>query len=128
MKTEAWFAQIGAILAGLSVVGGAFGSHLLREKLSADFLSAFETGVRYQMYHALALIAIAWVHSRWPRVEIQIAGWCFVAGVALFCGSIYALVLSHHGWIGAVTPLGGLAFISGWALLFWGVWKNGGVR
>ena len=113
------FASLGALSALLSVAAGAFGAHALRARLSAEMLGVFETAARYQMYHALALMAVAWAVSRWPGTLPQWAGWSFVAGTVLFSGSLYALALSGVRWLGAITPFGGLAFIAGWAVLAW---------
>lgn len=114
------FFVLGSILAGLGVVLGAFGAHALRGSLSAEDLATFEVGVRYQMYHALALLAVAWAGGRWESTALTAAGWLFVAGIVVFSGSLYLLVLSGQRWLGAITPLGGLALIAGWALLAWG--------
>jgi len=108
---------LGAVAAFLAVTLGAFGAHGLRGRLSPDMLAVFETGVRYHMYHALALILVGLMMSRWSGWLIQTAGWCFVAGILLFSGSLYALALSGVTILGAVTPLGGLAFLAGWACL-----------
>ena len=77
----------------------------------------FETGARYQMYHAFGLLAVAWAVTRWPGPLVQWAGWLFLAGTILFSGSLYALALSGIRWLGAITPLGGIAFLAGWACL-----------
>jgi uncharacterized membrane protein YgdD (TMEM256/DUF423 family) len=114
---ERLFFGLGALSAFVSVAAGAFGAHALRARLPADLLAAFETGARYQMYHALGLIAVAWAASRWPGPLAQYAGWLFVAGTLLFSGSLYALALSGARWLGAVTPLGGVAFLGGWICL-----------
>jgi uncharacterized membrane protein YgdD (TMEM256/DUF423 family) len=111
------FATLGALSAFLAVGAGAFGAHALRSRLDPDLLAVFETGVRYQMYHALALLAVAWVVTRWPGPWPVRAGWLFVAGTLLFSGSLYALALSGLRWLGAVTPLGGVAFRAGWLCL-----------
>jgi uncharacterized membrane protein YgdD (TMEM256/DUF423 family) len=87
--------------------------------LSAADLATFETGVRYHMYHALALLAAAWAVERWGAGTATLAGWSFVAGIVLFSGSLYMLVLTGPRWLGAITPLGGVAFLLGWALLAW---------
>jgi uncharacterized membrane protein YgdD (TMEM256/DUF423 family) len=113
------FFALGSLLAGLAVLLGAFGAHALRESLSPEDLQTFEIGVRYQMYHALGLLAVAWAHTRWEGAALTAAGWLFVAGIVVFSGSLYVLVLSGQRWLGAVTPLGGLAFVAGWALLAW---------
>jgi uncharacterized membrane protein YgdD (TMEM256/DUF423 family) len=111
------FLLVGAVGAFLAVTLGAFGAHGLRGRLSPEMLAVFETGVRYHMYHALALILVALVMGRMSGWLIQTAGWCFVAGIVLFSGSLYALALSGVTILGAVTPIGGLAFLVGWACL-----------
>ena len=116
---ERTFAGIGAVLALVAVGLGAFGAHGLRPTLSAADMATFETAARYQMYHALGLIAVAWVYSRWPGTLVVVAGWLFVAGTVVFSGSLYTLVLTGQRWLGAVTPLGGLCFLVGWALIAW---------
>ena len=118
------FALIGSLLAMVAVVFGAFGAHALRGRLSPEDLVTFETGVRYQMYHALALLAVAWAASRWPSGATTAAGWLFVLGIVVFSGSLYLLVLTGQRWLGAVTPLGGLAMIGGWASLAWAIFRG----
>jgi uncharacterized membrane protein YgdD (TMEM256/DUF423 family) len=112
------FARLGCWLAALAVAMGAFGAHLLQMRLTPDRLAVFETAVRYQMYHALALVVVG-VAQR-PFLDRNLstaAGWTFAAGIVLFSGSLYALVLTGARWWGAVTPLGGVAFLAGWVLL-----------
>jgi uncharacterized membrane protein YgdD (TMEM256/DUF423 family) len=111
------FVMLGAASAFVAVAAGAFGAHALRARLAPDLLAVFETAARYQMYHALALLAVAWVGARWPGPLPNWAGWLFVAGTLLFSGSLYALALSGVRWLGAVTPLGGAAFLAGWICL-----------
>jgi uncharacterized membrane protein YgdD (TMEM256/DUF423 family) len=111
------FLLVGAVAAFLAVTLGAFGAHGLRGRLSPEMLGVFETGVRYHMYHALALILVALVMGRMSGWLIQTAGWAFVAGIVLFSGSLYALALSGVTILGAITPLGGVAFLIGWACL-----------
>ena len=111
-----WFAA-GAVLSGLGVLVGAFGAHGLRERVTADMLAVFETGVRYHLIHGLAVLAVAWAASRWPSAWIGAAGWLFVAGIVVFSGSLYILALSGTRWWGAVTPIGGVCFLAGWAAL-----------
>ncbi|OKH26068.1 hypothetical protein NIES593_03040 [Hydrococcus rivularis NIES-593] len=113
------FIAIAAILAGLSVAAGAFASHALKAKLTERALEIFETGAKYQMYHALALLLVAILLSRVETVTIplMVAGYAFIVGIALFCGSLYALSLSGIKWLGAITPLGGIAFLVGWGML-----------
>jgi uncharacterized membrane protein YgdD (TMEM256/DUF423 family) len=117
------FVLLGAVLACLGVAGGAFGAHSLKALLPADLLAVFETGVRYQMYHALALLFVGWAIERFPSPHVRRAGWLFTIGIVLFSGSLYALSLSGVRWLGAVTPLGGAALIAGWALLALGCWR-----
>jgi uncharacterized membrane protein YgdD (TMEM256/DUF423 family) len=112
------FFSIGALSAFLSVAAGAFGAHALRARLSPEYLAVFETAARYQMYHALGLLAVAWAVARWPGALPQWAGWMLVAGTVLFSGSLYALALTGARWLGAITPLGGIAFLAGWLCLF----------
>jgi uncharacterized membrane protein YgdD (TMEM256/DUF423 family) len=111
------FLLAGAISGFVGVGAGAFGAHGLRARLTPELLSVFETAVRYQMYHALALIAAAWVASRWPGALTGASGWLFVGGTVVFSGSLYALALTGTRWLGAVTPLGGLCFLAGWLCL-----------
>ncbi len=108
---------LGAASAFISVAAGAFGAHGLRARLSPDLLAAFETGARYQMYHALGLMAAAFALSRWPGPWPVRAGWLFVAGTVLFSGSLYTLALTGIRWLGAITPFGGVAFLAGWVCL-----------
>lgn len=101
----------------VGVALGAFGAHALRERLSADMLQVFETGVRYHFYHSLSLLAVGWLAETHPSPWITGAGLAFAAGVLVFSGSLYILALSGVRWWGAVTPLGGLAFLLGWLCL-----------
>lgn len=111
-----WFA-LGALMALLAVAFGAFATHGLRDRLPADSLAIFETGVRYQMYHGLALLATAYAAQRWGSGLVLAAGILFLAGIILFSGSLYLLALSGVRLLGAVAPLGGLAFLAGWVCL-----------
>ncbi len=112
------FLLLGALSGFLAVAAGAFGAHALRAVLTPDLLAVFETGARYQMYHALALILVAVVSASAPqRRTVAAAGWCFVVGTLLFSGSLYLLALTGLRWWGAVTPVGGVAFLAGWACL-----------
>jgi len=113
------FFALGSVFAGLAVALGAFGAHALRSSLNAADLATFEIGVRYQMYHALALLAVAWASTRWDTPTVAAAGWTFVAGIVVFSGSLYVLVLTGQRWLGAVTPIGGVLLIVGWGLLAW---------
>ena len=119
------FALAGAVSAFIAVAAGAFGAHALRARLAPDLLTVFETGARYQMYHALALLAVAWASNHWPGTPLRLAGWLFIGGTVLFSGSLYLLALTGARWLGAVTPLGGLLFLAGWAALAIGVAKGG---
>jgi uncharacterized membrane protein YgdD (TMEM256/DUF423 family) len=111
------FVIMGAVFGGLSVAAGAFGAHALRAQLEPRMLEAFETGARYQMYHSLALFAAAWIHQQTQAPAAQFAGWAFVAGIMLFSGSLYAMAFTGIRGLGAVTPVGGVAFMVGWAAL-----------
>ncbi|MSR36339.1 MAG: DUF423 domain-containing protein [Gemmatimonadetes bacterium] len=113
------FATIGAVLGFLGVAAGAFGAHALRARLTPEDLGIFETAARYQMYHALALIGVAWAAGRWPGAAANASGWLFLAGTIVFSGSLYLLVLTGPRWLGAVTPIGGLALLGGWLALGW---------
>jgi uncharacterized membrane protein YgdD (TMEM256/DUF423 family) len=111
------FFALGALSAFLAVAAGAFGAHALKSRLTADMLAVFDVGVRYQMYHAFALIACAWAATKWPGSLVNASGWLFVAGTIVFSGSLYVLSLSGVRWLGAMTPFGGLAFLAGWICL-----------
>jgi uncharacterized membrane protein YgdD (TMEM256/DUF423 family) len=101
---------VGAVLGFLGVAAGAFGAHALREAVTADRLAVFETAVRYQMYHALALLAVG-------AIGADRAGWAFLAGTTIFSGTLYLLVLTDRRWLGAITPIGGVLLLAGWVLL-----------
>jgi uncharacterized membrane protein YgdD (TMEM256/DUF423 family) len=111
------FGFLGAVSAFLAVAAGAFGAHALRARLAPDLLAIFETGARYQMFHALALVLIALLAARQPTGALTLAGWMFVLGTLLFSGSLYALALTGVRALGAITPLGGLCFLAGWVAL-----------
>lgn len=117
MSRTLW--MVGCLSAFVAVGAGAFGAHALRARLDPGLLAVFETGARYQMYHSLAILAAAWAAERWGSPAAGAAGWLFAAGIVLFSGSLYALALSGVRWLGAITPLGGVAFLAGWALLAW---------
>lgn len=116
---ERTFFALGAGVALLGVALGAFGTHGLMGSLSPADLATFETGVRYQLIHALGLLAVAWASTRWPSGTTYAAGWLMAAGILIFSGSLYALVLTGQRWMGAVTPLGGVCFLAAWGLLAW---------
>jgi uncharacterized membrane protein YgdD (TMEM256/DUF423 family) len=122
------FFLLGSASAGLAVALGAFGAHALKARLSPEMLAVYETGVRYQLTHALALLAVAWAVTRWPGPAVTASGWLFVAGTLLFSGSLYALALTGVRGLGAVTPIGGVAWLVGWGCLAWGVWRSGGAQ
>ena len=107
---------IGAASAFVGVAAGAFGAHALADRLSADLLAVYETGVRYELFHALALVATGLAAHRWPGVGWAGAGWLFAAGTVLFSGSLYILALTGATWLGAVTPIGGVCFLAGWVV------------
>ena len=118
------FAVLGALSGFLAVGAGAFGAHGLKARLTPDMLAVFETAVRYQMYHALALLAVAWAIGRWPGRATAAGGWCFVAGTVIFSGSLYALALTGVRGLGAITPVGGVLFLAGWLLLALAAWRG----
>lgn len=111
------FLLLGALGGFLAVALGAFGAHALRARLSPDMLAVFETGVRYQMYHSLALLLVASMIPRLGGWLIATAGWLFTAGIVIFSGSLYLLATTGVTILGAITPIGGLAFLAGWACL-----------
>ena len=121
---ERVFFILGSLSALLGVGLGAFASHGLKARLAPELLATFEIGVRYQMYHALALLGVAWACARWPGAAANASGWLFVAGTLLFSGSLYVLALSGARWLGAVTPFGGLAFLAGWVCLAIAAWPR----
>ncbi len=121
---ERLFFSLGSLSALVAVSLGAFAAHGLKSRLAPEMLAVFETGVRYQMYHALALLAAAWAYAKWPGAMTAAGGWLFVAGTLLFSGSLYGIALCGLRWLGPVTPLGGLAFLAGWACLAWAAWKQ----
>ena len=118
------FVIIGSLSAFVAVSLGAFAAHALKNKLPADLFNVWEVGVRYHLYHALALFAVAWVVAQWPAANFAPAGWLFVAGTIIFSGSLYLLSLSGVRWLGAITPIGGLCFLAGWAWMAWCGWRS----
>jgi uncharacterized membrane protein YgdD (TMEM256/DUF423 family) len=118
------FFALGGLSGFIGVALGAFAAHGLKSRLSPELLATFEIGVRYQMFHALALLAVGLAQARWPGAVLAAGGWLFVAGTLLFSGSLYALSLTGEKWLGAVAPAGGLAFLAGWLCLAWGAWKG----
>ena len=130
--TNRFLATSGAVLGGLGVIIGAFGAHALKGRVAPDMLAVFETGVRYQVYHALALFAAAWLAGHGPSREAAWAGRLFILGTVLFSGSLYALALlgergvpalNPYGGVGIITPIGGVALIAGWIVMAVGAWR-----
>ena len=113
------FLLIGALAAFLGVAFGAFGAHALRARLSPEALAVFETGVRYQMYHAFAVLIVALALVHLDGWAVRAAGWLFTIGIVLFSGSLYAVAFTGIRTFGAITPIGGVAFLAGWLLLVW---------
>lgn len=118
------FFVLGSFSGFLGVGFGAFAAHALRGRLDPGLQVTFEIGVRYQMYHALGLLAAGWAHARWPGGFVTAGGWLFVCGTVLFSGSLYVLSLSGARWLGMITPFGGLALLAGWLCLASGAWRG----
>jgi uncharacterized membrane protein YgdD (TMEM256/DUF423 family) len=118
------FFTLGSLSAFIAVALGAFGAHALKSRLDANLLAVFETGVRYQMIHALALLAVGWACTRWPGLVLTLSGWLFVLGTLLFSGSLVVLSLTGARWLGAITPLGGVAWLAAWLCLAWSAWRG----
>jgi uncharacterized membrane protein YgdD (TMEM256/DUF423 family) len=111
------FLLLGAVYGLLGVAFGAFGAHALRARLTPELLAVYHTGVEYQFYHALALLAVGLLALQRGVAPLPLAGWCFALGVPLFSGSLYLLALTGTRWLGAITPFGGLLFLVGWGAL-----------
>lgn len=111
------FVVAGALLAALAVAAGAFGAHALAGRLSAERLATWETAARYHLIHSLALVLLGALYARWPAPLLSLSGWLFTFGIVVFGGTVYALALGGPRWLGAITPLGGLALISGWVVI-----------
>jgi uncharacterized membrane protein YgdD (TMEM256/DUF423 family) len=118
---------LAAVNGFISVAAGAFAAHGLKGKLEPRMFEIFETGARYQMYHALALLAVAWVAARSPSTVTTAAGACFVGGIVLFSLSLYALSLTGVTKLGVITPFGGVLFLLGWACLAAAGWRLAGL-
>lgn len=120
------FILLGSVLMFLGVAAGAFGAHGLSRYFAAhpELRGTFDTAVRYHMLHALALFIAAWLAEKWPGSPTSLAGWLFFVGIVLFSGSLYLLVFSRVRWLGAITPIGGVAFLAGWACLFMAAWRS----
>jgi len=121
---ERHFLGIGALSAAIAVTAGAFGAHGLSDMVTAERLVVWETAARYHMYHALALLIVAYLCSQKSGGPARLAGWLFVAGTVIFSGSLYTLTLTGITILGAITPLGGACLIAGWLVLAWGVWRR----
>ena len=121
---ERLFFSIGCAFGFVVVALGAFAAHALKAHLAPEQLATFEVGVRYQLIHALALLAVAWAHTRWPGRCVRLGGWLFIVGSLLFSGSLYALSLSGVRALGIVTPIGGIALLAGWLGLLWAPWRK----
>jgi uncharacterized membrane protein YgdD (TMEM256/DUF423 family) len=121
------FLAAGGIAALLAVALGAFGAHALKTRVPPEMLAVWHTGVEYNLFHALGLLAVGIVAMQLPESPLlKYSGWLMLAGILLFSGSLYALALSGERWLGAVTPLGGLAFLAAWALFIAAVLRSGG--
>jgi uncharacterized membrane protein YgdD (TMEM256/DUF423 family) len=124
MTPDRLFVLIGALNAAVAVTLGAFGAHALKARLPDDLLAVYHTGNQYHFYHALGLILVGLVAGRWSdSVLLRSSGWLMLAGIVLFSGSLYLLSVTGQRWLGAVTPLGGLAFIVAWVLLAVAAWR-----
>ncbi len=122
MNADRIMITVGAVSAMVAVGAGAFGAHFLRDRLSEDLVTVFETGARYQMYHAFALVLVGMIMSRGAGAPAIWAGWLFILGSIIFSGSLYALAITGTRWWGAITPIGGICFITGWAVFAWSIW------
>lgn len=127
---QKFFLLLACFFAALAVVLGAFGAHGLKAHITPDQLQTFETGIKYQFYHAFALLAVGLLMQKYTSIPIVYAGYCFAIGILFFSGSVYLLAtrdfigLTSWRWLGPITPIGGTFFIVGWLLLFWGIWKS----
>lgn len=123
--TTRLFLVLGAVAMAVAVALGAFGAHALRARVAPEQLAVWHTAVQYHVYHALGLFLVAWVATLLPASSgVRLAGWLMAAGSLLFAGSLYVLVLTGVRWLGAVTPLGGAAFIAAWVVLAWSAWRG----
>ena len=123
---NALFLVIGAIFGFLGVALGAFGAHGLSSYFAQypDLQGTYQTAVQYHMYHALALLAVAWAADKWGSPWPHWAGYLFIAGILIFSGSLYVLVFTNLRWLGAITPIGGVAFLAGWVCLAMAGWRG----
>ena len=121
---ERTFFLIASLLGSLSVALGAFGAHALRDRIEASMLANYQTGVSYMFYHTLALFIVVLALTRWPGSSQAVwAGWLFMIGIVFFSGSLFLMAFTGMRWLGAITPIGGVAFIAGWLLLAWTAWQ-----
>lgn len=125
-RSAQWLVGIGCISAGVGVGAGAFGAHMLKTILEPPMLAVYDTGTRYQMYHAFGMVLSGLAVTVWRDAGAAKAGWLFLAGTLLFSGSLYGVSLLGIRWLGAVTPVGGVLFIVGWCILGWRAWRRGG--
>jgi uncharacterized membrane protein YgdD (TMEM256/DUF423 family) len=123
-NTTRLFVTIAALAMTLAVVLGAFGAHALKARITPAQLGVWHTAVQYHLVHALGLFVVAALCHVWPgEASVRLAGWMMAAGIVLFSGSLYVLVVTDVNWLGAITPLGGVAFITAWLLLAWNAWR-----
>jgi uncharacterized membrane protein YgdD (TMEM256/DUF423 family) len=118
-----WLVLLGCVSAGLGVAAGAFGAHMLKDMLEPPMLAVYDTATRYQLYHAFGLVLSGFAVRVGRDRGAAKAGWLFLAGTLLFCGSLYGVSLLGIRWLGAVTPVGGVLFIVGWMVLGWRAWR-----
>ncbi|MBP6440770.1 MAG: DUF423 domain-containing protein [Caldilineaceae bacterium] len=119
------FFIIASLLGSLAVAFGAFGAHALRDRVEASLLANYQTGVTYMFYHVLALFVVAWAITRWPSSNLPVwAGWLFITGIVIFTGSLVLMAFTGQRWLGAITPIGGVAFIAAWLLLAVTAWRG----
>lgn len=120
-----FFLIAGAIAMALAVAFGAFGAHGLKNRLSQEMLTIFETGIQYHFYHAIGLLIVGLIAHYLPDSPmLEWAGWLMIFGILIFSGSLYILSISGIRWLGAITPIGGLCFIASWIFIALAVWKG----
>ena len=119
-----WVLTVGCVFAGLGVAAGAFGAHMLKGMLDPPMLAVYDTATRYQMYHAFGMVLVGIAMRIGDDRRLAPAGWMFATGILLFSGSLYGIALVGLNWLGSFTPIGGLAFIGGWSLFGWRLWRG----